>query len=504
MSVMVMSNEQKMSKQEYISISNETISTSRKDNHHVVDETTSLRNGDSFTTSLRNGDSLSSVDRNSIRSRISHRPKWLKRTIARLKHETNATYKDYDTYSVGSKAAKYNNIDYEDKESVTSTPLTIHVQSTTATDSTSWKVQTIEQDSGLVTTIAIHLFFGLHGFIVYVIIDCFIFGNVSKRLLLLFLVLSCLAQPRGKDKSILAMIAKLSILAIFALSIYFQSITITIMSGSIILPLEVMESYGQKFGDWGAQHAQKYFGLKTTLEAEAEISEISKRGDACIFACEPHDVFGFGCIATHAKMQRLPPGRVLDTMQCLVSSAILNTPIARQMFSWLKCAPVEKSYFREKLQRKESFIFVPGGLQEVFLMDPSRPQELALYLKQRKGFIKMALETGTPVCPVFCFGLNGCYAYYLQRGPIITKVSRLIGFLPLLFFGRWSIPCGTPKPQKLHVVFGKPIEFPCKGKNIKEDDLNYYHELFLRELEDLFERHKVNEDGYRERKLKIV
>ncbi len=190
-------------------------------------------------------------------------------------------------------------------------------------------------------------------------------------------------------------------------------------------------------------------------------------------------------------------------MECLVSSAMVNAPFLRQITHWVRCASVQKSYFRKKLRNKESVVFVPGGVKEVFLMDPSRPNELVLYLKKRKGFVKLALETGTPICPVFCFGLDGSFAHLIPRGPIISKVSGLMGFTPLLFFGRWGIPFGIPRPQKIHVVVGKPIDVPLRY-SVTEEDINYYHGLFLTEMQSLFEQHKVYEEDYKARILKIM
>ena len=85
----------------------------------------------------------------------------------------------------------------------------------------------------------------------------------------------------------------------------------------------------------------------------------------------------------------------------------------------------------------------------------------------------------------------------------MAQIARKIGFLPLFFWGRFGIPFGIPRPQKLHVVFGKPMDIPCEGDDIQVDSVDKYHAMFLQELEALFERHKVAE-GYGDRTLKII
>ncbi len=173
-----------------------------------------------------------------------------------------------------------------------------------------------------------------------------------------------------------------------------------------------------------------------------------------------------------------------------------------------------------------------GGVQEVLLLNPTKPQELVLYLKKRKGFIKLALTTGSPVVPVFAFNLDGSYGYWVPRGPFAEKISRVIGIAPLIFWGRWGLPFGIPNPQKAHIVIGqgmrrmsthshclimkrwpnpiKPrifpaaaIDVPKEGDNASQESVDKWHNVFLEELELLFERHKY-EAGYGDRHLKFI
>ena len=43
----------------------------------------------------------------------------------------------------------------------------------------------------------------------------------------------------------------------------------------------------------------------------------------------------------------------------------------------------------------------PGGISELFLCDE---KEERLFVKKRKGFIKVALQSGVDVIPVYLFG----------------------------------------------------------------------------------------------------
>lgn len=225
------------------------------------------------------------------------------------------------------------------------------------------------------------LVLGPHGFVALVLIDFMIFATTAKRILFVLFLALALAQPRDKRVRNLKNISlEATIYVVIAASIYLRAITVFIMAMSIAVPYDFPGEYGIKIGGWICKQSEKYFALNTTLEDEDAIVAVSEQEKAAIFALEPHDIFGYGCFAFGPSIKRLPPGRVRDTMRCLVSSAILNAPIVRNVFSWCLCSPVEKIYFRSYLETGVSFVFVPGGVQEVMLMDPSKPSQLVLYL----------------------------------------------------------------------------------------------------------------------------
>ena len=198
-----------------------------------------------------------------------------------------------------------------------------------------------------------------------------------------------------------------------------------------------------------------------------------------------------------------------------------------QVYSWVKRLPVDKRTFLGRLHRGESFAFTPGGVQEV--LATGKPKEVVLYLQKRKGFIKLALTTGSPVVPVFAFNLDGSYGHWFPRGRFVEQLSRATGFVPLLFWGRWGVPYGIPNPKKIHVVIGQgkwssvnvhismrcsfrpylsfvsysAIDVPKEGDKVSQESIDKYHAIFLKELEALFERHK-EEAGYGRRQLKII
>ena len=151
---------------------------------------------------------------------------------------------------------------------------------------------------------------------------------------------------------------------------------------------------------------------------------------------------------------------------------------------------------------------VPGGVNEVFLLDTSKPDDIILFLKSRKGFIKLALKHGTPVVPCFTFGLSGSYKFFMPpaiyRSKYMVKVTKMLGFLPVIYFGRFGIPYGIPLPNVTNVVIDKPIFVEKVEGEVSQEILDRYHALYIKRLVDLFERHKSKNPGYEKKKLVIL
>eukprot|EP00584_Thalassiosira_punctigera_P004913 CAMPEP_0172530372 /NCGR_PEP_ID=MMETSP1067-20121228/4125_1 /TAXON_ID=265564 ORGANISM="Thalassiosira punctigera, Strain Tpunct2005C2" /NCGR_SAMPLE_ID=MMETSP1067 /ASSEMBLY_ACC=CAM_ASM_000444 /LENGTH=345 /DNA_ID=CAMNT_0013314565 /DNA_START=248 /DNA_END=1285 /DNA_ORIENTATION=+ len=333
--------------------------------------------------------------------------------------------------------------------------------SSCSSDSSKWKIHDTPQDSGLLPTIAVSLWLGWNGFLLWIVIY-----------------------------------------AIFLADNYQRMVIVGLFTLSLVLPANFPGALGYRIGDWMMVQAEKYFGLKTVIEDEDDLIRHSKQKKAIIFAFNPHDILPYAVFAFNPTLRRLP-GKIGEDGCCLMTSAIFSIPLLRHVYSWVGGIPVDKMTFLGRLHRGESFAFTPGGVHEVLMLNPEKPLDVVLYLQKRKGFIKLALQTGSPVVPVFGFNLDGSYGYWFPRGSFMEKISRSLKMVPLVFWGRWFIPFGIPNPKKIHVVIGPAIDVPKEGDSVTQESVDKYHSKFLEELEALFERHK-HEAGYADRHLRII
>jgi hypothetical protein len=137
-------------------------------------------------------------------------------------------------------------------------------------------------------------------------------------------------------------------------------------------------------------------------------------------------------------------------------------------------------------------VLVPGGAAES--VDCDVP---VLTLNKRKGFVKIALETGCHLVPVYSFGETKLYRQWTSDSRIrrvLHRLQKFIGIGTPLVVGRGIFNYsfgGLPHREKLTTVIGRPIAVPCKGKGgFTEQDVDEYHEKYIAALKDLYARYK--------------
>ena len=137
--------------------------------------------------------------------------------------------------------------------------------------------------------------------------------------------------------------------------------------------------------------------------------DIKTNNNNYIFAVQPHGVLSIVglCWAIHSQHSVEDP-TLCNIVPTAVASILLKIPILKHTLGIFNLIDASKrslikqlTITKTKPATHSNLVLYPGGMAELFL---SCESEEVLYLKQRKGFIKLALQTGVDIIPVYMFG----------------------------------------------------------------------------------------------------
>ncbi|CAM9638091.1 unnamed protein product [Choristocarpus tenellus] len=140
--------------------------------------------------------------------------------------------------------------------------------------------------------------------------------------------------------------------------------------------------------------ALKYHDFEEVLETPREELDKLEAERRLIYAVQPHGVMSVAgiCYAIYQAPRPTPP--------TCVASVILQVPILKHVFGSFGLISASSRSLARALSKTSVVLYI-GGMAELFL---STPHEERLYAAKRKGFIKMAMRTGTDVVPSYYFG----------------------------------------------------------------------------------------------------
>jgi 2-acylglycerol O-acyltransferase 2 len=154
---------------------------------------------------------------------------------------------------------------------------------------------------------------------------------------------------------------------------------------------------------------------------------------------------------------------------------------------------------------------VVGGARESL---EAQPGTLRLILRGRKGFIKMALRTGADLVPVLAFGENDLYDQLSRHThPMVHRLQifllKVFKFTVPALHGRGVLNYDVglmPYRRPVNVVVGRPIEVdrPRGSEQPTQEEIDRLHELYVREVERLWDTYKDQFSPARTSEMKII
>ena len=251
---------------------------------------------------------------------------------------------------------------------------------------------------------------------------------------------------------------------------------------------------------WLFPPMRKFLGLKIAAPLPSELVDAEKKANAqFILATFPHGAQADYRILMDGMLPDALPN-VAEKCRVLAATVLFRIPIVRELALWTGCVDARRSVAESLLDHGRSLLILPGG--EAEQIRTTRGKEI-LFLKARKGFIKLAMRKGVPVVPVYVFGASDYYnTSHALFGPRLWLMKRFGVCITLARGFLGSLVC--PLPIKTTIVFGKPLVFAVKEKGIPTcEELDTAHAEFITALTRLFDEHKTRL-GFGDRQLEIL
>ncbi|XP_054570235.1 2-acylglycerol O-acyltransferase 2-B-like [Eptesicus fuscus] len=235
------------------------------------------------------------------------------------------------------------------------------------------------------------------------------------------------------------------------------------------------------------RHFRDYFPISLVKTAELDPSH------NYLFGFHPHGVLVIGAFSNFCTeatgFSRLFPGLC---PHLLMLPCWFHLPVFRDysMLSGLvSSAKASAAYLLSRPGGGQVAVLAVGGPLEAL---EAKPGALSLRIRNQKGFVKLALEHGASLVPVFSFGENELFQQFPNPPGSWVRMAQealqpLLSVSLPLFHGRLGL---LPFRRPIYTVVGAPIPVrrsPRPGRA----QVDALHALYVERLTRLFEEHKA-------------
>jgi hypothetical protein len=218
---------------------------------------------------------------------------------------------------------------------------------------------------------------------------------------------------------------------------------------------------------------------------------IEEKGERKMFCIMPHGILtmGYTTLISSKEMDCF-------NIKWLVTDIITKLPFIGDILGWSNMFSINKCNMLNLMSKGKNIALIPGGFEEATRFEHGT---YSVYINQRKGFIKYALQHGYEIYPIFVFGEEkSYYTLFTSFLKILGKYLNKYHIPTTFFYGKYF----TPMPNNdldLNMVIGRKLKLPTiRSPSIY--DINVYHNYYRREVINLFNRN-VKKYGDSNKKL---
>jgi len=272
-------------------------------------------------------------------------------------------------------------------------------------------------------------------------------------------------------------------------------VTVLMMDKSTIIPpnVGVVRNWEQSWIEkrsasfWNTHF--DYFPMKLVVDDDAHLDKTKQY----VFAVHPHGIhcwplnmLAFPNNPFDKQFNFISDGK----MTGLVATIMFQIPVVRELFLNMGYVDASRKVAQKVLSNGRNVMVCTGGEEESMRTVVGKD---SVVLKNRKGFVRLAVSHGAALVPVFGIGNNDLFQTYSFLIDFRMWLQKKTGIALPIFHGRFWTP--LPYRRQLNVVFGKPIQIDPKhipdqkGDKPKDDIVDLYHAKYIESLKTLHKKH---------------
>lgn len=162
---------------------------------------------------------------------------------------------------------------------------------------------------------------------------------------------------------------------------------------------------------------------------------------------------------------------------------LFKMPFSKTFFSLLGGLPAGKSSYIWAEKNNSNLLVTPGDGPEGFRANEAG----TIALSAQKHFFKYALETGTPLTPVYFhnnYKAFNLFTHFFQQRFNLFNKNRSFVLLP--YWGRWFLP--IPRKIDLLITTGSPLQV-LKNENPSWEEVEELYQSYLKHLRQHYKMH---------------
>jgi len=152
----------------------------------------------------------------------------------------------------------------------------------------------------------------------------------------------------------------------------------------------------------------------TPERVERLMQEWHEGGDRYILGMHPHGVVPLQAFVWCAFCDQYLRNEAWGTLYGFggMATVVTRLPVLRSLLGFLSGKPARYSVLKRGLTAGKNLYMLPGGLAEIF---HAAPGTHAAVWRSRRGLVRLALETGARLTPVYVFGGNELFYQVTHR-----------------------------------------------------------------------------------------